>query len=42
MDQQLVEIREKQRESWNKFSSGWKKWDDLVIQFLHPMGEEII
>ena len=42
MDQQLVEIREKQRESWNKFASGWKKWDDLVIQFLHPMGEEII
>ena len=42
MDQQLQEIRAQQKASWNKFSSGWKKWDDLVIQFLQPMGHEII
>ena len=42
MDQQLQEIREQQKASWNKFSSGWKKWDDLVTQFLQPMGDEII
>ncbi len=40
--QQLEQIREQQRESWNKFSPGWKKWDDLFMDFLYPMGEEII
>jgi hypothetical protein len=38
MDQQLQEIREQQKASWNKFSSGWKKWDNLVTQFLQPHG----
>lgn len=42
MNQQLEEIREQQKESWNKFSPGWKKWDDLVMDFLKPMGDEII
>jgi ubiquinone/menaquinone biosynthesis C-methylase UbiE len=42
MEQQLEQIREQQKESWNKFSSGWKKWDELTMEFLKPMGEEII
>jgi ubiquinone/menaquinone biosynthesis C-methylase UbiE len=42
MEQQLVEIREQQKASWNKFSPGWKKWDDLFMDFLKPMGDEII
>ncbi|MFI5237708.1 MAG: class I SAM-dependent methyltransferase, partial [Ignavibacteriales bacterium] len=42
MEQQLVEIRNQQKESWNKFSPGWKKWDDLTMEFLKPMGDEII
>jgi len=42
MDQQLAEIRDQQKQSWNKFSSGWKKWDDLTMDFLKPMGDEII
>lgn len=42
MNLQLKEIREQQKESWNKFSPGWKKWDDLVMDFLKPMGDEII
>ncbi|TGJ99551.1 methyltransferase domain-containing protein [Leptospira semungkisensis] len=42
MIQKLEQIREEQRESWNKFSSGWKKWDDLFMDFLEPMGNEII
>lgn len=39
---QLEKIREQQEDSWNKFSSGWKKWDDLVMDFLKPVGDEII
>lgn len=42
MSQQLEQIREQQRESWNKFSPGWKKWDALFMDFLRPMGDEII
>lgn len=42
MELQLEQIREQQEESWNKFSSGWKKWDNLVMDFLRPVGNEII
>jgi ubiquinone/menaquinone biosynthesis C-methylase UbiE len=42
MNQQLEEIREQQKQSWNKFSAGWKKWDDMTMEFLNPMGQEII
>lgn len=36
------QIREEQKDSWNKFSAGWKKWDELTMSFLRPMGEKII
>lgn len=42
MEQQLEQIREQQKETWNKFSPGWKKWDDLTMDWLKPMGDEII
>jgi ubiquinone/menaquinone biosynthesis C-methylase UbiE len=42
MEQQLEQIREQQRQVWDKFSPGWRKWDTLVMNFMQPMGEEII
>ncbi len=42
MNAQLEEIREQQKQSWNKFSGGWRKWDELTMDFLHPMGDTII
>lgn len=42
METQLEQIRKEQKASWNKFSPGWKKWDALTMDFLKPMGEEII
>ncbi len=39
---QFEEIRDQQKQTWNKFSSGWKKWDDLTMGFLKPIGDEII
>jgi ubiquinone/menaquinone biosynthesis C-methylase UbiE len=42
MNEQLQEIREQQKQSWNKFSGGWKKWDEMTMDFLRPMGQEII
>ena len=53
MEQQFQEIRVAQKASWNKFSSGWKKWDlelhahmqpaaDGIISLLKPSGAQII
>jgi ubiquinone/menaquinone biosynthesis C-methylase UbiE len=42
MELQLEQIREQQKQTWNKFSSGWKKWDDFTMNWLRPMGTEII
>ncbi len=42
MEAKLVQIREQQKEIWNRFSPGWKKWDDLTMNFLKPMGDEMI
>jgi ubiquinone/menaquinone biosynthesis C-methylase UbiE len=42
MEQQLEMIREEQKASWNRFSPGWKKWDNLTMDFLKSMGDEII
>lgn len=42
MEEQLEQIREQQKASWNKFSHGWKKWDELMMDFLKPVGNEII
>jgi ubiquinone/menaquinone biosynthesis C-methylase UbiE len=42
MEPQLEQIREQQKQSWNKFSPGWKKWDELLMNFLQPMGDAII
>ena len=37
-----LEIRDKQKASWNKFSSEWKKWDDFTMQILQIQGDEIV
>ena len=42
MNPQLEEIRDQQKQSWNKFSPGWKKWDSITMDFLGPVGEVII
>ena len=42
MEPQLTQIREQQKATWNKFSPGWKKWDDFTMNFLKPMGDAII
>lgn len=42
MEKQFEEIRDQQKASWNKSSPGWKKWDDLTMDFLKPFGDEII
>ncbi len=38
----LDQIRDQQRETWDKFSAGWKKWDATVIGWIAPYGEAMI
>ena len=42
METKTNDISVAQKATWNKFSPGWKKWDDLVIRFLGPQGDAII
>jgi ubiquinone/menaquinone biosynthesis C-methylase UbiE len=42
MQPQLIRIRDQQRDTWDKFSAGWKQWDDLVMDWIAPVGEELI
>lgn len=42
MDQHLEQVRDQQKASWDHFSSGWKKWDELTMGWLQPVGAEII
>jgi len=42
METYQVAIRNKQKNSWNTFSPGWKKWDDFTMRFLRAQGEQIV
>jgi ubiquinone/menaquinone biosynthesis C-methylase UbiE len=42
MEFQQEQIRQQQKQSWNRFSAGWKNWEKLTMQFLQPIGEAII
>lgn len=39
---ELEQIREKQRQSWNKFAPGWQKWDAVIMEELKPMGVALL
>ncbi len=42
MNASSEQIRDQQKATWNKFSPGWKKWNQFTMAFLRPMGDEII
>ncbi|MDQ3291377.1 MAG: class I SAM-dependent methyltransferase [Bacteroidota bacterium] len=42
MELELEKIRDQQKETWNKFSPGWCKWDNFTMDWLKPLGDEII
>lgn len=37
-----AEISAAQRASWNKFSPGWRKYDDVMMSFLAPQRDRIL
>lgn len=42
MEANLDRIRDQQRDAWDRVSGGWKKWDDLVLDWLAPFGTAMI
>ena len=36
------DIRDQQRQSWNRFSGGWEKWDHIVLPWLQPVADEML
>jgi ubiquinone/menaquinone biosynthesis C-methylase UbiE len=42
MTTQLEQIRDQQQATWDKFSAGWKKWDELAMGWLRPVGEALL
>jgi ubiquinone/menaquinone biosynthesis C-methylase UbiE len=37
-----AQVRDQQRATWNKFSAGWKKWDDLVLSWIGPVRDALL
>ncbi|MBC7904487.1 MAG: class I SAM-dependent methyltransferase [Gemmatimonadaceae bacterium] len=42
MNSSHTQIRDQQKEVWNKFSGGWQKWNQFAMNWLSPVGKEII
>lgn len=36
------QIRDQQRQTWDRFSAGWGRWDHIVLPMLAAVGEEMI
>jgi ubiquinone/menaquinone biosynthesis C-methylase UbiE len=42
MEATLEQVRDQQQATWNEFSAGWKKWDDMVLRWLGPVGDALV
>lgn len=42
MDKELERIRDNQKETWNRFAGGWRKWDHKTMATLERSGASII
>jgi ubiquinone/menaquinone biosynthesis C-methylase UbiE len=42
MQTALEQVRDQQQATWDKFSAGWKKWDDLVLSWINPVGDALL
>jgi len=42
MSSQLEQIRDQQQATWDKFSAGWKKWDEHAMAWLANVGTALL
>jgi ubiquinone/menaquinone biosynthesis C-methylase UbiE len=39
--EQQLQLNE-QKSIWNRYSAGWKKWDDVMMKQMQPVGEKLV
>ena len=42
MNQLQLEQLEQQKNTWNKYSSGWRKWDEVLMTAMLPIADSLI
>lgn len=42
MNQLQLEQLEQQKNTWNKYSAGWRKWDEVLMTAMLPIAESLI
>jgi len=42
MNRQQQKQLEQQRKTWNQYSGGWKKWDELLMTIMRPISDRFI
>lgn len=42
MDQLHLEQLEQQKNTWNKYATGWRKWDEILMSTMRPIGDSLI
>jgi len=42
MNKQQQEQLEQQRKTWNQYSGGWEKWDELLMTMMRPVSDKLI
>jgi ubiquinone/menaquinone biosynthesis C-methylase UbiE len=42
MEEQHLQIRDEQKQNWDRFSPGWEKWDTLIMNLNKPVNEVMI
>jgi ubiquinone/menaquinone biosynthesis C-methylase UbiE len=42
MNQLQQEQLEQQKTTWNKYSAGWRKWDEVLMTAMRPIGDSLV
>lgn len=42
MDQLQQEQLEQQKNTWNKYATGWRKWNEILMTTMRPIGDSLI
>lgn len=42
MNSQQIEQLDQQRKTWNQYSRGWRKWDEILMTTMRPVSDSLI
>ena len=41
MNQLQQEQLDQQKNSWNKYATGWRKWDEVLMTLMRPVADSL-